>query len=200
APTWHNLESSVRSTDADWSIQPELAGRDGSLVYVSLGSLGSGDVPLMKNLVAALAETPQRYVVSKGPQHAEYELADNMVGEEFLPQVSVLPQVDLVITHGGNNTTTESLHFGKPMILLPIFWDQHDNAQRIDETGLGVRLGTYSFEPGELWEAIDRLLADSDLAGRLATVSQRLQASPGNERAAELIERVAISADPVTSR
>ena len=90
----------------------------------------------MKDLVAALAETPQRYIVSKGPQHAEYELAENMVGEEFLPQVSVLPEVDLVITHGGNNTTTESLHFGKPMILLPIFWDQHDNAQRIDETGL----------------------------------------------------------------
>ena len=160
APTWHNLESSVRTTDADWSVPPEIADREGSLIYVSLGSLGSGDVPLMKELVAALAETPQRYVVSKGPQHAEYELADNMVGEEFLPQVSVLPQVDLVITHGGNNTTTESLHFGKPMILLPIFWDQHDNAQRMDETGFGIRLPTYSFERRDLWEAIDRLLAD----------------------------------------
>jgi len=196
-PTWHNLESSVRTTDADWSLPPELADRDGSLVYVSLGSLGSGDVPLMKELVAALAETPQRYVVSKGPQHAEYELGDNMVGEEFLPQVSVLPQVDLVITHGGNNTTTESLHFGKPMILLPIFWDQHDNAQRMHETGFGIRLPTYSFDRRDLWESIDRLLADSDLRDRLATTSQRLQASPGNERAAELIERVAVSGEPV---
>jgi MGT family glycosyltransferase len=196
-PTWHNLESSVRTTDADWSLPLELADRDGSLVYVSLGSLGSGDVPLMKELVAALAETPQRYVVSKGPQHAEYELADNMVGEEFLPQVSVLPQVDLVITHGGNNTTTESLHFGKPMILLPIFWDQHDNAQRMQETGFGIRLPTYSFDRRELWESIDRLLADADLRDRLATTSERLQASPGNERAAELIERVAVSGEPV---
>jgi UDP:flavonoid glycosyltransferase YjiC (YdhE family) len=153
----------------------------------------------MESLVEALGQTPQRYIVSKGPQHAEYELADNMVGEEFLPQVSVLPQVDLVITHGGNNTTTESLHFGKPMILLPIFWDQHDNAQRIDETGFGRRLPTYSFEPRELWEAIDLLLADDELDDRLANVSARLQASPGNERAADLIERVAITGDPVTS-
>jgi MGT family glycosyltransferase len=200
ASTWHNLESSVRTTDAEWRIPPELAERDGSLVYVSLGSLGSGDVPLMKELVAALAETPQRYVVSKGPQHAEYELAENMVGEEFLPQVSVLPQVDLVITHGGNNTTTESLHFGKPMILLPIFWDQHDNAQRIDETGFGTRLPTYEFERRDLWESIDRLLADGALRGRLSTVSERLQESAGNERAAQLIERIAVSAEPVTSR
>jgi MGT family glycosyltransferase len=189
---WHNLESSVRGTDAEWTIPLELADGDGSLIYVSLGSLASGDVPLMKDLVAVLAETPHRYVVSKGPQHAEYELADNMVGEEFLPQVSVLPQVDLVITHGGNNTTTESLHFGKPMVVLPIFWDQHDNAQRIDETGFGIRLPTYSFGDGDLPAAIDRLLADSDLAARLDGVSNRLRTSPGNVRAAELIERLAV--------
>ena len=199
-PRWHNLESSVRTTDAEWNLPPELADGDGSLIYVSLGSLGSGDVPLMKNLVEALANTPHRYVVSKGPQHAEYELADNMAGEEFLPQVSVLPQVDLVITHGGNNTTTECLHFGKPMVMLPIFWDQHDNAQRIDESGFGVRLPTYSFGEGDLPGAIDRLLSDRQLKGRLAAVSERLQASPGNEWAAELIEQVASTAEPAASR
>jgi MGT family glycosyltransferase len=199
-PTWHNLESSVRTTDADWEVPAELAGGEGALIYLSLGSLGSADVPLMKRLVEVLAQTPHRYVVSKGPQHTEYELADNMVGEEFLPQVSVLPQVDLVITHGGNNTTTESLHFGKPMIMLPVFWDQHDNAQRIDETGFGTRLPTYSFGDGDLPAAIDRLLADGELKTRLAAVAERLQASPGNERAAELIERLARTAEPVASR
>ncbi|MGC1812973.1 MAG: nucleotide disphospho-sugar-binding domain-containing protein [Solirubrobacterales bacterium] len=192
--TWHNLESSVRTTDAEWSVPAELADEDASLIYVSLGSLGSGDVPLMKDLVAALAKTPHRYVVSKGPQHTEYELADNMVGDEFLPQVSVLPQVDLVITHGGNNTTTECLHFGKPMVVLPIFWDQHDNAQRIDETGFGIRLTTYSLGESDLPAAIDRLLADRELRASLADVSKRLQASPGAERAAELIEQLAVTA------
>jgi MGT family glycosyltransferase len=189
--TWHNLETSVRATDEPWEIPAEINAGDGSLIYLSLGSLGSGDVPLMQRLVEVLGATPHRYVVSKGPQHAEYELAENMVGAEFLPQTSVLERVDLVITHGGNNTTTECIHFGKPMVVLPIFWDQHDNAQRVDETGFGVRLATYEFEESELQGAIDRLLGDDDLAARLAVASARLRADPGTAKAADLIERVA---------
>jgi MGT family glycosyltransferase len=188
--TWYRLESSVRATDEPWEVPPELGG-GGALVYLSLGSLGSGDVPLMERLVEALGATEHRFVVSKGPQHAEYELADNMAGEEFLPQTSVLERVDLVITHGGNNTTTEAIHFGKPMVVLPIFWDQHDNAQRVDETGFGVRLPTYEFEPEQLSSAIDRLLADAALAERLASASSRLKANPGTAQAAGLIERAA---------
>jgi MGT family glycosyltransferase len=188
--SWHNLGSCVRATDEPWDPPAEIADGDGSLIYVSLGSLGSGDVPLMERLVEALGRTPHRYVVSKGPQHDEYELAPNMVGAEFLPQVSVLPKVDLVITHAGNNTTTECLHFGRPMIALPLFWDQHDNAQRIEETGFGRRLDTYGFGDEEIAGAIDGLLADTDLAKRLNDVSSTLQAHPGTERAADLIETV----------
>jgi MGT family glycosyltransferase len=196
-PTWHNLESSVRTTDADWNPPPEFSDREGALIYVSLGSLGSGDVPLMRSLVEALADTPHHYVVSKGPQHAEYELAHNMVGEEFLPQVSVLPHMDLVITHGGNNTTTECLHFGKPMILLPIFWDQHDNAQRVQETGYGLRLPTYSFEEPQLVSAVDTLLSDSALRARAGAAGERLRRRPGTVLAADLIERLAQTGEPV---
>ena len=189
--TWHNLESSVRGTDPSWEPPAIATDGDGALIYLSLGSLGSGDVPLMKRLVEVLAETPHRYVVSTGPQHAEFELADNMTGEEFLPQVSLLPHVDLVITHGGNNTTTECFHFGKPMIVLPLFWDQHDNAQRVHETGYGVRLPTYEFEPAAMSGAIDRLLGNEPLHAGMAKIAERLQAHPGNELAAELIEGVA---------
>jgi UDP:flavonoid glycosyltransferase YjiC (YdhE family) len=113
-----------------------------------------------------------------------------MTGGEFLPQTSILPKVDLVITHGGNNTITECMYFGKPMIVLPIFWDQHDNAQRVHETSHGIRLPTYSFEETDLVAAIDRLLADKALQLRMNAVSSRLQARPGTQRAADLIEEL----------
>jgi MGT family glycosyltransferase len=190
-PTWHNLQASVRATDPDYRLPDELAASEEPLVYLSLGSLGSADVALMRTLVAELAEAPYRFIVSKGPQADEFELAPNMVGAEFLPQTSVLPLVDLVITHGGNNTVTESLFFGKPMVLLPIFWDQHDNAQRLDETGFGIRVDTYAHEPAELRAAITRLLDDGAPADRLAQTSRRLQAARGTELAAHLVERAA---------
>jgi MGT family glycosyltransferase len=187
--SWHNLQASVRSTDPDWEIPEQLARGSGPLVYLSLGSLGSADVDLMRSLIAALSDGSYRVIVSKGPQAGEFELADNMAGAEFLPQTSILPQVDAVICHGGNNTVTESLYFGRPMVVLPLFWDQHDNAQRLDETGLGIRLDTYGHAPGELRGALDRLLADDALSGRLRAISETLQSAHGTERAADLIEQ-----------
>jgi hypothetical protein len=68
------------------------------------------DVDLLKRLVDVLGRTTHRHIVSTGPRHGEYELAPNMWGEEFLPQTRVIPLVDLVITHGGNNTVTEAFH------------------------------------------------------------------------------------------
>jgi MGT family glycosyltransferase len=188
--TWHNLQTSVRATDDAWEVPAELAGGPGKLIYLSLGSLGSGDVELMQRLVDAMAESGHRVIVSKGPQHEQIKLYDNMVGAEFLPQTSVLPHVDLVITHGGNNTVTESLYFGKPMVVLPLFWDQYDNAQRVHETGLGLRLDTYGHEPQELRDAVDRLLADEGLRERLAAGARELQSAPGTVVAADLIEQI----------
>ena len=188
--TWHNLQTSVRATDAPYELPDSLRG-DYPLLYLSLGSLGSADVDLMRMLIGELADGPYRVIVSKGPQHDQFELADNMTGAEFLPQTSVLPQVDLVITHGGNNTVTESLYFGKPMVVLPLFWDQYDNAQRVHDTGFGMRLDTYGHTRDELFGAIDGLLADESLRARLAAASLRLQRAPGTELAAALIERLA---------
>ena len=190
-PSWHRLDSSVRQTDATYTLPGALAAGDGPLIYFSLGSLGSADVELMRRVIGCLAATPYRYIVSKGPLHAEIELAPNMTGAEFVPQTSVLPLCDLVITHGGNNTVTECLHFGKPMIVLPLFWDQYDNAQRVHELGLGVRLDTYRFSDSQLHEALSRLLSDAALHERLSSAAVTIQRRDGLRTAASLIEQVA---------
>ena len=194
-PTWHRLDSSVRG-DTPFDVDAALPG-EGPVVYLSLGSLAGADVELMQRLIVVLGRTDHRVIVSKGPQAELLALADNMYGEEFLPQPSILPQVDLVITHGGNNTVTECFHFGKPMIVLPVFWDQYDNAQRVDEMGFGTRLATYGFDDDELTGAIDRLLADRVLRERMARLSTDLRARPGTTRAADLIERLANEKAPV---
>ena len=69
---------------------------------------------------------------------------------------------------------------------MPLFWDQVDNAQRVEETGFGRRLSTYGFRDKELTDAIDELLKDRALAARLAAMSARIKASSGTVRAADL--------------
>lgn len=84
--------------------------------------MGSIDVPLVKRILSALETTPHRYIVSKGPLADDYQLpaSGNFWGQAYLPQTRVLPLVDLVISHGGHNSVSESLTFGKPLIVFPL--------------------------------------------------------------------------------
>ncbi len=196
-PTWHRLDSCVRATEARFTLPPHLRKGPGKLLYASLGSLGAADTDLMRRLIDVLGKSKHRVIMSMGPQHDQLTLPDTMYGEQFLPQPSILPMVDLVVTHGGNNTVTECFYFGKPMILVPLFWDQHDNAQRIHETGFGVRFSAAGFDRSAFLGAIERLLSDRALAGRMDAISARLQADPGTVKAAALIERLAHEQRPI---
>ena len=180
-------------SDAPFDVQEHLPG-DGKVVYLSLGSLGCMDVGLMQRLIDALAETSHRVIVSMGPLKDEMTLGPNMYGDQFLPQPSILPQCDLLITHAGNNTTCEGFHFGLPMIGLPLFWDQYDNAQRLRETGFGERLPTYDWTPDELRGTVERLLADDELAATMRRNAAAIQADDGKTVGAILLERLAVSA------
>jgi MGT family glycosyltransferase len=194
--SWHRLEASVRAGEAPFSVAERLPG-DGKVIYLSLGSLGCMDVGLMQRLIDALATTDHRVIVSMGPLKDQMRLGSRMYGDEFLPQPSILPQCDLLITHGGNNTVCEGFSFGLPMIGLPLFWDQYDNAQRLAETGFGDRLPTYDWTEEELLETVDRLLADEGLGVRLRAVAVAVRSQPGEVKGADLIERLALTGRPV---
>jgi MGT family glycosyltransferase len=191
--TWHRIESSVRETEEEIDLPASFTSGEKPLIYFSLGSLGSADVSLMNRVLSVLARENANVIVSMGPLHEEIELAENMFGAEFLPQTKILPLVDLVITHGGNNTVTESMHFGKPMLLLPLFWDQYDNAQRVDECGYGHRLSTYGFTDDELHAAVADVLSNSAMQERAASAGARIRARDGLRRAGDLLEEFALT-------
>ena len=162
----------------------------GKYIYISMGSMGSVDLVLMNRLVNVLRNTNHKYIVSKGPRYEEYELADNMFGDRYLPQTKIVPLVDLVITHGGNNTITETFAMGKPMIVMPLFADQFDNAQRLHETGLGAHIHPYEYKDEELIETIDRLLNDEQLLSRLISAAKRIHSIDKHEELADKIEEL----------
>ena len=101
--TWHRLDTSVRASDPEFDVSERVPG-DGKVVYLSLGSLGCMDIGLMQRIIDLLDRTEHRAIVSMGPLHEELRLGERMYGEQFPPQTSILPQCDLLITHGGNNT------------------------------------------------------------------------------------------------
>lgn len=122
--TFFRLDAFCRQDPKTFSIPPEVAEMPGkALIYFSLGSMGGMDVDLMARLLGILGKTKHRYIVSKGVRSDDLpDLPANCYGEAYLPQAAILslPEIDLVITHGGNNSFTESFFFGKKMIVLPL--------------------------------------------------------------------------------
>ena len=168
---------------------PTLAASAGKpLLYVSFGSLGAGDVALLKRLIAALGRLPVRALVNVGDYIDEYEdVPANVHVAKWFPQPSVIPLVDAVIHHGGNNSFTECLYFGKPAIIMPYVWDGHDNATRVQETGHGFKLHRYEWTEDQLAARIDAMLHDPKMRARLHATSQSMQAEHGPTAAAARI-------------
>ena len=108
----------------------------------------------------------------------------------MVPQINILPKVDLVITNGGNNTIIESFYFGKPMIVMPLYADQFDNAQRIHEKNFGIRLNAHRCTKDQLANAINKLVYDEDLTLKMKKISNRMKTQVKQENLALLIEQL----------
>ena len=187
---WFRIDSFMRKGEQELKLPTNFKRNHEKLIYLSLGSMASIDIELMKRLVKILAKSRHKLIVSKGIRGDEYELADNMWGEKSVPQTKVLPLVDLVITHGGNNTIYETFSYGKPMIVMPLFADQFNNAQRVEEKGFGIRLDPYNCSDQELLDSMERLLNDKELKERLSLASKRILNSDSLTKAAQLIENL----------
>ena len=185
------LEGCVRQ-EAPYTVPQFPVQTRAPLVYLSFGSLGAGDITLMKRLIAALGRLPYRVLVNVGGYKEQYtDLPPNVIAESWFPQPSVIPQVDVVIHHGGNNSFTECLYFGKPAIVMPFAWDGHDNATRVEETGHGFKLTRAGWTEETLAARLADCLNDRPLQARLAATSAHMRAQDGPAKAARLLAALA---------
>lgn len=184
------LEGCVRKEEP-YTVPEFAANQNGPLIYVSFGSLGAGDTELLKRIIDALAGSRFRALVNVGDYMDAYtDVPPNVHLAGWYPQPSVIPQVDAVIHHGGNNSFTECLYFGKPAIIMPYVWDGHDNAMRVQETGHGFRMDRYDWTGPDLLAKIEAMLSDKAMAAKLATTSAHMQSRNGTEKAARLLNHL----------
>ena len=184
---FHYLHGCVRKEE-DYNVPEFKKNNDGKLIYLSFGSLGSGDIDLMKRLIKVLGNSEYRVLVNVGDYKGEYDsIPDNIIIESWYPQPSVIPQCDLVIHHGGNNSFTECLYFGVPAIIMPYVWDGHDNAMRVQETKHGIKMHRSNWEEVELLKNIDDTINDKEVIDNLKKASEFMQSDNGAQKAAALI-------------
>jgi UDP:flavonoid glycosyltransferase YjiC (YdhE family) len=113
------------------------------LVYVTLGTVMNGNVPLFRLIADALADQPYDVVIALGhgiPRGALGHVAGNIRVGGYLPQTRILERASAVVSHGGYNTVAAALGAGVPLFLLPMGADQPFNTERCITAGaaLGV--------------------------------------------------------------
>ena len=182
------LEGCVRK-DAAYKIPEFKANNDKPLLYVSYGSLGSGDTELLKRVIKTIGTMPVRALVNVGDYMDQYDdIPPNVIIDKWFPQPSVIRQADGVIHHGGNNSFTECLYFGRPAIIMPYVWDGHDNATRVEETGHGFKMDRYDWTEEDMSDKIMTMITDKKMKARLKKSSAAMRAKHESTKAAKMID------------
>jgi rhamnosyltransferase subunit B len=109
---------------------------------------------------------------------------------EFAPFLELFPRCAAVVHHGGVGTTAKALASGTPQLILPLAWDQPDNAARVKRLGVGDWLKPSRRSSRYLVEALARLVT-APPRERCREVARRFGNLDALEIAANLVEELA---------
>ena len=181
----------VRHERIDPALAAEIARLPRPRVYASLGSFMSTREDVLRRIVTAFEEEPVSLILASGVADlgAHGIEGDRLFVRPYLPQVGVLPFCDLVICHGGNNTVTEALHAGVPLLVGPFASDQFAGAEDVRRAGVGDAFDPNTADPQEIARRADTMLRGPEPA-RAAALGRALRAKPGPALAARLLATV----------
>ncbi|WP_054998778.1 glycosyltransferase, partial [Pseudomonas cannabina] len=185
------------NTPGDWSIDP-----DRPFVFASLGTLQGARLGMFKQMaMACRALDAQLLIAHCGGLDAAQEQQLLRLGAtwvtDFAPQQWVLQHADAVITHGGLNTVMDAISANTPMLVMPIAFDQPGVAARVSYRGAGLQLGRRARAP-KIRSHLQRVLAQS--REPLLRLASELHGAGGVARAADIIEQVLSTGQPVFAR
>lgn len=172
------LGSTRRDEAADPEVERWLAD-DEPFVYVSFGSFLSVRDDVLARVAEALRRLGLRAAIATGATETSAlgPIPSNWLVRGFLPQVRLLGRAAAGVTHGGNNSVTEAVGQGVPLVVLPFSTDQFAGAAAIERAGLGRALDPNRADAADLAAAIDAVLRAESSA--LADIARAQRERPG---------------------
>jgi zeaxanthin glucosyltransferase len=161
------------------------------IIYASLGTLVNGLEHVYREIAAACSFiSDAQLVLSIGENVRAEDLGQLPAGTivvEKAPQMEILDEASLCITHAGANTVLESLSAGVPMIAIPIGFDQPGVAARVAYHGVGEFIEEDQLTEDSLRSLILTVLDDPNYRIRAMQMKDEILAGNGLERAATIL-------------
>ncbi len=170
-------------------------------VHVTEGTSHYQDPFLLRSAVQGLGGLPVEAILTTGPERDPSTLdlgprTANIRVARWANHHELLPRCSALVTTGGAGTVMATLRAGVPLVVVPTTWDKPDNAWRVVEAGVGVRLTPRACTPDGLRAAVERVLAEPHFRANARRLAERLAAAPGPGGAAELLATLAESRVP----
>jgi MGT family glycosyltransferase len=148
---------------------------------------------LLKAAAQGLGGQPMHVILTTGAKRDPEALGlaplpSNVHLAQWVSHTELLPRCAVVVTTGGANTIVSSLQAGTPLVVVPTTWDKPDNARRVVEAGVGVRLSARKCTPERLREAIEHVLAEPAYRANAQRIAAAFREAPGPRVAADLLE------------
>lgn len=112
----------------------------------------------------------------------------NLLIRKRVPQLTLLRNASVMVTHGGLNSIMECIHFGVPMVIVPGLRDQPGNAARVVHHRLAVTTSMARITPEKLVNLTARAMEDTGIRQGLERMQREISAEQGLEKNIQFIE------------
>lgn len=177
-----------RRAQGDWR-RPAGAGK---VVLVSLGSAFTKQPAFYRACLSAFGDRPGWHLVLQIGRHVDPaelgEIPANAEVHDWVPQLAILREADLFLTHAGAGGSQEGLATATPMIAVPQAADQFGNAETLQALGVARVVPTEEATADTLRTLAEDLTTDPKVRDRLREIQAAMTDEGGTRRAADLIE------------